>query len=103
MTVTETRKPYTVWVCVDCYETHHGVREAEEAPDCEPLALIPASAEVTAGLMAAEHADDCPNVTDGEWTGDAECECERTEFSWARCDGCGSTLGGAREALTVWE
>lgn len=26
-----------------------------------------------------------------------------TPFSWAPCDGCGSTLGGSRYAATLWE
>lgn len=96
---------FTYWVCVDCYETHHGVREEwRDAPELEPLGLIPDTAEVTAGLVADEHAPDCPNIGPaGEWIGGDECECERVEFTWSRCDGCGSTLGGAREALTVWE
>lgn len=92
----------TVWVCVDCYETHHGAREEwRGAPDCEPLTLIPESAEVTAGLVRDEHGEDCPNREAGTWVD--ECECERQTFSWSPCQGCGSTLGGEREALTVWE
>lgn len=94
--MTATEYTTTYWVCVDCYETHHGVREDwRPAPDREPLNLIPEDAEVTTGLLWGEHAEDCPNR--------AECDCEHDTFSWSPCDGCGSTLGGTRDALTVWE
>lgn len=92
---------HTIWVCVDCYETHHGVREEwREPPDREPLCLLDESVVVvTAGRWP--HEPDCPNVVDGEWVGEHDCDCERMEFSWSPCEGCGSTLGGAREALTI--
>jgi hypothetical protein len=112
---TDTRETYTYWVCVDCYFAHHGVGDDDPAPDREPLALIDAGAEVTAGLLSAEH--DCAKGAahvhfDGDddmiaryfrmflEADDDDCGCERREFSWSRCDGCGSHLGGAREALT---
>lgn len=94
-------EPTTYWVCLDCYFTHHGVREDETPPDCEPLSLIPEKAKVTAGLLLKEHAEDCPNRLAGCWD-DVECDCERMTFTWSSCDGCGSHLGGSREALTVW-
>lgn len=101
MSITKGRTASTHWVCVDCYETHHGVREDwREPPDREPLNLIPEDAEVTAGLLWEEHDEDCPNRKAREWV--EECECEHVTFSWSSCEGCGSTLGGAREALTVW-
>jgi hypothetical protein len=67
------------------------------------LSLIDGPGELTAGLMANEHDSECPNITNGQWTGEADCECERLTFSWQRCEGCGSTLGGSREALTYWD
>jgi hypothetical protein len=61
-------------------------------------------------MLAEEHADDCAvhilwqlDATGPEWaTDDVECGCARRDFSWRRCDGCGSTLGGSRDAFTVW-
>jgi hypothetical protein len=99
---TATREAFTYWVCVDCYTTHHGVREDHYGePDREPLALIGEDEEVTAGLLWEEH--DCLNAVDIDpWAGPEECDCEHVTFSWTPCDGCGSQLGGAREALTVW-
>lgn len=91
-----------LWVCVDCYETHHGVREDHnEPPDREPLNLIPADADVTGGMFWEQHEPDCEHAKSRGDDG-GECECERQTFSWRPCQGCGSTLGGAREALTVW-
>lgn len=99
--MTTAKAPTTAWVCVDCYEVHHGVREeGREAPDREPLNLIPEDAEVTAGLLWEEHSDDCPNRRAEQSI--VECDCEQITFTWAACHGCGSTLGGAREALTIW-
>lgn len=93
----------TYWVCVDCYAVQTGTNEDWELqnirPDREPLSRIPETATVTEGLLSEEHDEGCPNRP--EWVGD-ECYCERREFTWAPCDGCGSTLGGSREALTVW-
>lgn len=102
---TATKEPSTCWVCVDCYETHHGVREGwREAPDREPLNLIAEDAEVTAGLLIEEHAEDCEarRAAEQGWANEVECDCERITFSKSWCHGCGSTLAGAREALTVW-
>lgn len=92
----------TVWVCVDCYEAHHGVGDDDSARanQREPLSLIGEVDEVTAGLMWDEHDDECANRLAREWVD--ECECERQTFSWSACQGCGSHLGGAREALTIW-
>lgn len=103
MSITAGRTSCTYWVCVDCYETHHGVREDHgTAPDREPLCLIPDDAVVTAGIWP--HNDGCANVAlDGTWLGIVDCDCERITFTWSSCDGCGSRLGGSREALTVWE
>lgn len=108
MPITETATPTTYWVCQDCYFATEGDVDDESTPDREPMNLISDTATVTVGLIADAHDDECP-----VWLGDpnhpdvpvreAECECERQTFSWRRCDGCGSRLGGSREALTVWE
>jgi hypothetical protein len=92
----------TLWVCVDCYFAHHGAEDdPSHTPDCEPLNLVPESADVTSGMFWEQH--EC--LPDTEWDdvpADHECECEQRSFSSSRCQGCGSHLGGAREALTVW-
>lgn len=82
-----------VWVCTDCYFAHHYGAEkrgeewfvdgGQEPCDREPLTLLE-------GSVIADN-------TDSE-TGDGI-----NEFSWRDCHGCGSTLGGARYRLTVWE
>ena len=53
--------------------------------------------------LGGEHVEECPNVAeDGSWIGDSDCDCEREEFSWSRCDVCGSGLGGSRDAVHFW-
>jgi hypothetical protein len=52
---------------------------------------------VTMGLLAEEHGDTCTE-TDRE----EGCDCEGPWFSWSRCNGCGSRLGGNRYAFTLW-
>lgn len=101
-----TKTPSTYWVCEDCVSADAGIMDEWQAdgytPDRDPLSLIPAAAEVTAGLVWEEH--ECGlEGTPYAHEVSAECGCERREFSWSRCDGCGSMLGGSREALTVWE
>jgi hypothetical protein len=82
------------WVCQDCYLAHHyatddhGAQrwlagESDTPADREPLSRLD-------GLEAFDN-------TDAE-TGEGI-----DEFSWSRCDGCGSTLGGERHRLAVWE
>ncbi len=85
------------WVCVDCYFAHHyGAHEHEgqwfagesDSPsDREPLALLE-------GYELADNTD--VNQEFGEETGEQD-------FSWRSCDGCGSTLGGSRHRLAVFE
>lgn len=100
MTTTETAKhTATLWVCVDCYMAHHGLLETEMGyePTHAPLGLLEPDSDVTAGLMWAEHECDRASWDDGD-----ECSCEHQTFSWSPCEGCGSHLGGSREALTTW-
>jgi hypothetical protein len=98
---TATTNHATIWVCVDCHFTYHGV---DDEPHPDAWSREPAST-VTPGLVASEHLADCPNVDHdtGEWLGMGDCPgCEDIDFSWSRCEGCGSTLGGSRHAYTVW-
>jgi len=84
----------TISVCVDCYFTHCD-GETEGPTDREPLSLV-TDEEVTAGTL--DHF--CETDEDGRPS--EECECGDLGFSWGACQGCGSTLGGDRYALTVW-
>lgn len=83
-----------VWVCTDCYFAHHyGATEHDgewfagdsDTPcDREPFGLW--------RQPGYEFADNTDSET-GEGIDD---------FSWRRCSGCGSTLGGSRYRLHVW-
>ena len=88
---------HLIWVCVDCMFVHAN-GETESEPDREPLNLLEGQ-EVTLGMLYSEHS--CGRETDPDMS--EECECEQQDFSWSRCEGCGSTLGGSRHAMTVWE
>ena len=93
---------YTIRVCQDCYLTHHygyAAEDTEYVPDREPLALVPAGADITSGMLHSEHDPDC---VDPESCGDDGEGCEHSTFSSRPCEGCGSRLGGTRDALTVW-
>lgn len=91
---------YEAWVCTDCYYAYHGLDEDEtEAPDSEPLGLIDPAADVSDNT--------CSSHDGGDETACIQCsqtgyEDGITEFSWSRCDGCGSHLGGSRYRLAVW-
>jgi hypothetical protein len=81
-----TRTPYRLLVCVDCYMCAAGADD-DDAPreDPQPLSRIPEGDDVTPG-----------------WADDMEDPDDDYGFSWARCDGCGSTLGGDRFKVTGW-
>ena len=110
------RETFTGWCCIDCLmilangEDNPDWTEAEATAHHENMTRQIGECEVTLGLMASEHSDDCPNVWRFEhpgisgdiWVGGHECYCEQEEFSWSSCDTCGSHLGGAREAVTFW-
>ena len=83
-----------IWVCTDCYFAHHYgwhehegkwyAGESDSPADREPLGLV------DDGLQLADN-------TDSE-TGDGI-----DDFSWSSCSGCGSTLGGSRYRLAVFD
>jgi hypothetical protein len=91
---------YTIDVCTDCYMAHNGALEDCEPTDSEPLSLIPTDSDVTDGCLVCEPCghDDCANGP--------VCGCGYGDpghgFSWSRCDGCGSSLGGNRDPLVIW-
>jgi len=79
---------YHMSVCIGCYMTHAtGEDEGHDPHDPEPLCLVPAGDDVTAG-----------------WIGDdaTDPDADSLGFSWWGCDGCGSHLGGDRFKLTGW-
>lgn len=104
----------TIWVCVDCIMHHAngecGSCHTDEGHDREPLGLVdkPMSGydTVTAGMLNERHDESClrfirAGMRNGV-PGDYECDCETMTFSWSSCEGCGSTLGGERHAMTLW-
>jgi hypothetical protein len=101
-----TRDYSTLWLCHDCmYAAHGHCPEEDFPPMVEPLNRLGdyGMGNLTPGMVAVEHLDDCPAYDfDREPTG-AECfGCDRAEFSRKWCDGCGSDLGGSRDAFTLW-
>lgn len=90
---------YTIDVCEDCYMAHAGVVDGPE-PDPVPLSLIKETSEVTSGCLECEPCGhpDCANGP--------VCGCGWGDpghgFSWSRCEGCGSSLGGNRYSLVIW-
>lgn len=71
--------------------------------DREPWSLLPEDAEIAMGLSHDEHEEHCQVYRTASWPVNYECDCERREFSWWSCDGCGSQLGGTRHAFALWE
>jgi hypothetical protein len=86
-----------IWVCVDCLFAREG--DGTENPDREPWNLFPAT-EVSLGMLWEEHEN--PTECEKSFRTGGECDCERMDFSWHACDACGSTLGGERQAYTLW-
>lgn len=96
-----TRESATIWVCIDCMLMHAN-GETSESPDREPWSAVGDDVETTMGLLSEEHNEECDVRKTGSWPANYECDCERREFSWSSCDGCGSSLGGERHAFTIW-
>lgn len=107
--MTARTRHFDAWVCTDCYFAHHGQDEnAGQAPPRPPLALLDGY-EITDNTCSDHYVG---NVEDSDGNNvtlacihcgsDDEDSGERV-FSWSRCDGCGSTLGGARHRLAIWE
>jgi hypothetical protein len=99
------------WACTDCLmvlangEYPPDQTEAERNEYKSRMERCIGDSEVTLGMLASEHADDCPNkkadTYNGHWDS-VECSCETYSFSWSACDVCGSNLGGERHAVTYW-
>lgn len=90
----------TVWVCVDCYVAHHyGVTlqgRLDGAPIKGAVMSLLVDYDITDGLVADQHECSAVELALGE------CQCGELNFSKTPCEGCGSTLAGSREALTLW-
>jgi len=93
----------TIWVCVDCLVADVNGEEPIDRPATEPQVWAlwedDTDHELTVGMLHEDH--ECDKDDAGRPLDD-ECGCSRHEFSWSACDGCGSTLGGSREAYTYW-
>lgn len=100
-----------VWVCVDCYFAHHYGATEHDGQWFAGESDTPCDREPLADLDGYEVSDHTCSDHEGDYWSDDPCpHCGEAgdengidEFSWRRCDGCGSTLGGARYRLAVWE
>jgi hypothetical protein len=92
---------HLIWVCVDCMFMHAN-GECSENPDRVPLNLLEGQ-DVSLGMAAEEHYEDCDFRVSRACGDVADCnlDCESQTFSFHRCEGCGSTLGGTRHAMTI--
>lgn len=107
------------WVCEDCYFAHHYGRHEHEGQWYAGESDTPAAHEPLGFLDDYELTDHtCSNhrygqddetvedsyeyVTPCECCGSTDDEDGKRDFSWSRCDGCGSHLGGARHRLALW-
>jgi len=90
---------WTIDVCEDCTLAHAGVVDGPE-PVPAPLSAIGDDVRVWDGCLVCSPCGhpDCANDQ-------RVCGCGYADpghgFSWARCQGCGSDLGGNRYPLTL--
>lgn len=92
-------EPVDGWCCIDCTML---LANGETPPEMDE--------EETAAYLA--RIPDFPRATLGNGTDSCGCDdwntdehrygCEHVDFSSSRCDVCGSTLGGSRDAVTFW-
>lgn len=99
----------TLWACIDCAQYAHGIDAHERGQDypqatvdaySDPARAIGAPGALTAGTL--DHDGDCIGEDGNVYPVD-DCECERIEFTWNRCDVCLSPLAGERMAFTLWD
>lgn len=110
----------TVWVCWDCYYTHHyGARlhdgqwyvgDSDSPSDRVPLGQVDGFTihDATCSDHIVDHLYDADGDRTGDYTdcpncGSNDMENGLDEFSWRNCEGCGSRLGGARYRLSLWK
>lgn len=87
-----------IWVCVDCLCLHCNGEYDHDRPATtpEPLSAIPATADLSAGMLTEHHTEHC-TPADRE----AGCTCETDPYSTSACDGCGDHHHGERHAMTL--
>lgn len=88
-----------IWVCVCCTLEYANGECCADHDDIAPWSDLSDKYTVTMGLLTSEHDEECEVYVTGEHS--HECDCERREFTWSSCDGCGSS-GGERHAFTLW-
>lgn len=92
------KNSYEISVCLTCMIAHangEDIRE-ENSKEPEPFALF--HGQISRLAMGGEHNENCTEEDRAEG-----CDCEDLGFSWHRCDGCGSFLGGDRFRFTVFD
>lgn len=85
-------------VCIDCLLLHANGEIAPDRPDTEPMPLCKIEPGQSVTLGAIEHTDGCTDADREEG-----CDCDQHGFRWSSCQGCGSTLGGDRFAMVLWQ
>ena len=99
-------KKYTtlIWLCDDCavWEVNNDASGMDGViPQIDPREWFAVDdAEITCGMIGADHEPGCPARDDDRWD---ECfGCTHDDFSTRTCGRCGTTDAGGREAFTVW-
>ena len=90
----------TVQLCTDCMYAAEGLGDESVSPNAPVLRLIPAVYDLTSGMDWDEHYE--PQACEAAYESGDPCGCDRIDFSWSACEGCGSTLGGERYVYTLW-
>lgn len=87
------------WCCTDCIMLHANGETPPHMTEAETDAWLESMGDIMPTV--GRHTDDCGCSTwDSPYHRDV---CETLEFSWKPCQSCGSTLGGERHAITLWE
>lgn len=97
------------WACSDCVmliaysESPPEMSKEDTAAWLERIdARMEGTEHVSPGRMLGGDGCNC-DPDEGDACSEEHIQgCERVDFSWSRCDYCGSTLGGSREAITGW-
>lgn len=96
MTLSKTNA-VTIDVCESCYVCL-GSGECDDTGTCTHMSKVADGCTLTVGCLNCERCTCCDMP---------QCECgyygDGHGFSWYPCDGCGSTSGGNRYPVTVWE
>jgi hypothetical protein len=94
--------PTDIDICVDCLTIiSSGIDDGLDDSERERL-------ESVAGALSTEWPGDpndyttSPAVTPGRRDDDPDAPSSEPSFSWAKCDGCGSSKGGDRYPATGW-